>query len=49
MDLSCEALTLLARLRSFLKLHNLFCLESTIGLVWSGESEGIAVFLTGDS
>lgn len=47
--LSREALKLLARLRSLLKLRNLLCLESTGGLVRSGESEGMAVFLIGDS
>ena len=48
-DLSREARKLLARLRSLLKLRNLLRLESTGGLVRSGESEGMAVFLIGDS
>ena len=48
-DLSLEALKLLARLRSLLKLRNFFLLESTGGLVRSGESAGMAVFLTGES
>ena len=47
--LSREARKLLARLRSLLKLRNLLRLESTGGLVRSGESEGIAVLLMGDS
>ena len=48
-DLSREDWKLLARLRSLLKLRNLLRLESTGGLVRSGESEGMAVFLIGDS
>jgi hypothetical protein len=48
-DLSREARKLLARLRSLLKLRNLLRLESTGGLVRSGESEAIAVLLIGDS
>ena len=47
--LSLEARKLLARLRSLLKLRNLLRLESTGGLVRSGESEGMAVFLIEDS
>ena len=47
--LSLEARKLFARFRSLLKLQNLFRLESTGGLVRSGESEGIEVFLIGDS
>ena len=48
-DLSRDARKLLAHLRSLLKLRNLLCVESTGGLVRSGESEGMAVFLIGDS
>ena len=48
-DLSREDWKLLARLRSLLKLRNLLRLESTGGLVRSGESEGMAVFLIRDS
>ena len=47
--LSREARKLLARLRSLLKLRNLLRLESTGGLVRSGESEGMAVFRIEDS
>ena len=48
-DLSLEALKLLALLRSLLKLQYFFLLESTGGLVSSGESAGTAVFLRGES
>jgi hypothetical protein len=48
-DLSRDARKLLTRLRSLLKLRNLLCLEFTGGFVRSGDSEGMAVLLIGDS
>ena len=48
-DLSRDARKLLARLRSLLKLRNLLRLESTGGFVRSGDSEGMAVLLIGES